>query len=149
MPRKRDLTGMSFGRLTVIDLHGLSPTSGRLLWDCLCDCGGRTLTLTSSLLRGHTRSCGCLRVEALLELGRRRQTPVHIGSRHGQLTVTGEAGRDHAGRMLVQARCDCGGDTVARWNNVLTGVTRSCGCRKRAGRPHPGVGAADFKLPPA
>lgn len=45
-----------------------------------------------------------------------------------------EAGRDHAGRLLVSASCDCGGRTVARWNNLRTGVTRSCGCRKRAGR---------------
>lgn len=65
--------------------------------------------------------------EAASERGRRRQTPVSIGSRHGLLIATGEAGRDHAGRMLVQAR----------WNNVLAGVTRSCGCRKRAGTAHP------------
>lgn len=65
-PRKLDLTGRSFGRLTVIDLHGLSP-SGRILWECLCDCGGRALAQTSCLLRGHTRSCGCLKAEALRE----------------------------------------------------------------------------------
>jgi len=64
---------------------------------------------------------------------RRRQTPARIGSRHGLLTVTCEAGRDHAGRLLVRAVCDCGSRTVARWNNLFTGVTRSCGCLKRAG----------------
>lgn len=131
-PRKLDLTGRSFGRLTVIDLHGLSP-SGRILWECLCDCGGRALVQASYLLRGHTRSCGCLKADALRDLGRRRQTPVDVGSRHGLLTVTGEAGRDHAGRLLVRAVCDCGTHTVARWNNLFTGVTRSCGCLKRAG----------------
>ncbi len=133
MPRKLDLTGQDFGRLTVIDLHGLD-SQGRIRWECLCNCGQITRVMTWDLVRGHTRSCGCLKSDVLRERGRRRQTPVSIGSRHGLLTVTGEAGRDHAGRLLVTATCDCGGHTVARWNNLLTGVTRSCGCRKRAGR---------------
>lgn len=61
MSRAVDLTGMRFGRLSVI---GKTRTkSGRVAWVCKCDCGNETAPMTSELLRGRTQSCGCLRNE--------------------------------------------------------------------------------------
>lgn len=41
MARMRDLTGMRFGRLTVLDLAEMTTYGGRRqgLWHCRCDCG--------------------------------------------------------------------------------------------------------------
>jgi hypothetical protein len=61
---KRDLTGIRFGRLIVINLLGKSQRSGKILWACLCDCGRVTFPETCRLTNGMSRSCGCLRVEA-------------------------------------------------------------------------------------
>lgn len=38
MTKKIDLVGKKFGRLAVINEYGKSKT-GRLTWNCLCDCG--------------------------------------------------------------------------------------------------------------
>ncbi len=56
---KQNLIGQRFGRLSVI--HEAGRTAGRKsLWLCQCDCGGTTITDTSKLKSGNTRSCGCL-----------------------------------------------------------------------------------------
>lgn len=61
-----DLTGKRFGRLLVLGLSGRNA-SGNLRWTCKCDCGEEKIITGSQLSaqsRG-TKSCGCLRVEAL------------------------------------------------------------------------------------
>lgn len=61
MVRLIDLTGMTFGRLTVIGRAGTwRGPSGRTeaLWDVLCDCGRRTRAAGGHLRGGTTRSCG-------------------------------------------------------------------------------------------
>lgn len=55
----RDLTDQHFGRLTVLERGG-TQKNGRVLWVCVCDCGGLKETAASSLKNGITRSCGCL-----------------------------------------------------------------------------------------
>jgi len=57
---KNDLTGRTFGRLTVV---GLSPHPRKILWDCACACGGRATPRTDALVSGKTQSCGCLKTE--------------------------------------------------------------------------------------
>lgn len=55
-----DLAAQRFGRLVVI--QRAKNLSGRnAAWACKCDCGNETTVLSSSLLRGITKSCGCLR----------------------------------------------------------------------------------------
>ena len=55
MQHKQDLTGVKFGRLTVVARH-----HGKY-WQCLCDCGTQRIVPSDHLKRGHTSSCGCLR----------------------------------------------------------------------------------------
>jgi hypothetical protein len=126
---KTDLTDRIFGRLIVLDLAGITD-DGKHRWECLCECGGRTVAQGHDLLRGHTQSCGCLRKERLAETGRRKAVPISPGARFGMLTILGDAGRDEAGRQLVRAQCDCGNPHTARWLNVRH-RTRSCGCQKQ------------------
>lgn len=58
MPKRYDLTGRLFGRLTV---KGKNPDTSRgVYWDCSCRCGGFARVITNALRSGHTRSCGCL-----------------------------------------------------------------------------------------
>ena len=61
MSKAVDLVGMRFGRLLVI---GKTRSKGcRVAWVCKCDCGNETAPITTELLKGRTRSCGCLRRE--------------------------------------------------------------------------------------
>jgi len=58
--RKKDLTGNTFGKLTVIkDVN--KRTNGRVMWLCSCDCGNEVEAASSNLLNGHTKTCGCSR----------------------------------------------------------------------------------------
>lgn len=60
----KDITGQRFGRL--VALERLEKKRGSsFLWRCQCDCGNTVETSANSLLSGNTRSCGCLRVEAI------------------------------------------------------------------------------------
>lgn len=61
-PRAIDLTGQTFGRLTVVGNAG-SNADHKLTWRCRCECGGEVVTAGKSLRRGFTKSCGCIRRE--------------------------------------------------------------------------------------
>jgi hypothetical protein len=54
-----DLTGMKFGRLTVIK-RVENDKNGGLKWLCKCVCGNECIVLGNNLKRNHTNSCGCL-----------------------------------------------------------------------------------------
>lgn len=58
MSKVKDLIGLRFGRLTVIERAG-SNKDGRALWLCECDCGKRDIKTGKLLLNGHCKSCGC------------------------------------------------------------------------------------------
>lgn len=59
--RKLELIGQRFERLLVI--REAKQKKGRILWECLCDCGNICIPHGSSLRSGHTKSCGCLSLE--------------------------------------------------------------------------------------
>ena len=63
MGRFKDLSGFSFGRLTVIQRNGTQ--SGHPLWLCICDCGKSTYVLSGDLIGQKTKSCGCLKKDWL------------------------------------------------------------------------------------
>ena len=56
----KDLTGQTFGRLTVLELKLLPKRSK---WLCKCVCGNSCLVIPYLLKNGRTSSCGCLRNE--------------------------------------------------------------------------------------
>ena len=67
MSKAKDLTGQRFGKLVVVKRAGSKKTKGgviRATWWCQCDCGSPLKEIKStSLLMGHTKSCGCLKTE--------------------------------------------------------------------------------------
>ncbi len=60
-----DLTGQKFGRLTVIERHGVKD--GHAAWNCKCDCGNIVTVNGRNLRNGRTQSCGCIHKEQLSE----------------------------------------------------------------------------------
>lgn len=67
----KDLTGMVFGRLTVLyqadDKVGNDGTH-KMMWHCLCECGNEKNILGASLSFGATTSCGCIHKEKISQL---------------------------------------------------------------------------------
>lgn len=56
---RKDISNQRFGRLVAIRPNGKQGSGYK--WLCKCDCGNEITTKSSSLLRGLTKSCGCLR----------------------------------------------------------------------------------------
>jgi group I intron endonuclease len=50
-----DLTGKIFGELKVVGQH--KPKLDKVLWDCECNCGNKTIETTNRLLKGNRISC--------------------------------------------------------------------------------------------
>lgn len=105
--------GSVFGLWTVLepDPH---RRHGRVL--CRCVCGTERRVLVDNLIRGLSRSCGCM-------------TRVAPGMARGDLTVTGSPWKDAKGRRRVRCRCSCGRIFFPRIDDLLAGKTQSCGCR--------------------
>ena len=68
----KDLTGRTFGRLTVVRFlkfvnHSGNPQSGMCaLFECRCGCGTVCDVKSPLLTNGNTKSCGCLRTHKRL-----------------------------------------------------------------------------------
>ena len=63
MSSPKDIKGQKFGRLTVVCDSGRRSHDRCVIWECCCDCGNITFVRSDSLVRGHTKSCGCLKIE--------------------------------------------------------------------------------------
>ena len=58
MPKKLDLAGKRFGKLTVVEECGRNK-HGKTLWKCQCDCGNIKICVGGNLIQGSGLSCGC------------------------------------------------------------------------------------------
>lgn len=56
---KRDISGMTFGRLLVISYAGLNHRGGNAMWLCKCSCGVEKEIMGYRLTKGIIKSCGC------------------------------------------------------------------------------------------
>lgn len=63
-----DRTGTRYGRLTVVKRHGTDALR-KVTWECLCDCGNKTVVTSGSLATGNTTSCGCFLKEKITKHG--------------------------------------------------------------------------------
>lgn len=55
----KDITNMRFGYLTALYPTEKRKSNGSVVWHCRCDCGNEVDVSSGSLIREHTRSCGC------------------------------------------------------------------------------------------
>lgn len=55
----KDLTGQTFGKLTVVSRGTSYPRNGSAGWICRCECGNERLIPRQHLINGSYQSCGC------------------------------------------------------------------------------------------
>lgn len=60
-----DHTGKKYHRLTAIKRGPNKGTATR--WFCRCDCGTELLVHAGAMVKGHTKSCGCQRVDSTIK----------------------------------------------------------------------------------
>lgn len=64
MGKKLDIIGVRFASVTVISESSDRSSSGKVLFNCLCDCGEHFCAIGSNLKTGNTRDCGCGRLRS-------------------------------------------------------------------------------------
>lgn len=124
-----DLTGQTFGRLTVLERDYLYNKNNNLknksiYWKCKCSCGSFTTVSGKNLFNGSVYSCGCYHREIIEKNKRNIQ-----GLRFGKLIAlkpTEERSANRTVKWLCQ--CDCGNTTIADVAKLLNGDIQSCGC---------------------
>lgn len=114
--------GTKVGRWTILEE---TRKEGKKHYRCRCDCGNVREVYYSTLEKGKSQSCGCLRAELI-----RARAENLTGKRFGRLLVIGPDEEKH-GYWVCQ--CDCGETTSVRAKSLKLeqGGTRSCGCIQR------------------
>lgn len=111
-----DLTGQTFGRLTVIARNDpASDRFGQALWRCRCECGKVVAVTGGHLRRGDAHSCGCGRFNDL------------TGKTFGWLTVLRRVA-NHGVSVRWRCRCARGKTVTVYGQSLVSGDSRSCGC---------------------
>ena len=92
-----DPVGEIYGRLRVVkEVERVNPR--KRLFRCVCECGGVVDRNLNALRSGHTRSCGCLHVEAMEK--NREKRP-----RHGRPTHGMSKSPEYSSWLCMRQRC--------------------------------------------
>ncbi len=132
MPAFEDLTGKTFGKLTV--LEQASNIGRQTAWRVKCGCVEQSILNVTGrkLMRGKCPSCGCetkrLRSEAL--------TNDLTGKTFGRLTVLGRDGAGGRIRVYWKVKCSCPLGTVKSISgkHLTEGKIIGCGCMQKIRR---------------
>lgn len=81
MSPPKNLTGLTFGRLTVLRID---PNRARRSWVCVCSCGSQKTVAQKELTSGDAKSCGCIKRERLSAMSKAGKVD------HDKLTVDGK-----------------------------------------------------------
>ena len=116
----KDLVGQKFGRLTVTSRSNSRNKRG-VVWNCKCECGTIVEVVSSDLVNGNTKSCGCLKTDL-------HSTMIDLtGQRFGKLVALDSPYTKNEQRVW-RCLCDCGRETFVLAGNLRKGNTMSCGC---------------------
>lgn len=137
---RKDLTGMVFGKLTVIEQAEdyIAPSGQHFAkWLCECSCKKHTRLVVSgnNLKNGHTKSCGCIQENDTNMVKTRENL---TGKIFGRLTVLKQVedkisptNGNKVSRWLCQCSCKGGTVIIANGIDLKQGRTKSCGCLKK------------------
>ena len=70
--RPNELTGNRYGRLVATSRY-TNDTHGKARWLCKCDCGKEAVVAGAKLKNGHTKSCGCMKIEMFTAMARNKK----------------------------------------------------------------------------
>lgn len=120
--RDDDLTGKKFGKLTALRKLPVKKYKSDV-WLCRCDCGNETKVVKTNLIRGTTRSCGCLRkIKPAADI---------TGQRFGKMVAIERRYNEKAKKYLWLCQCDCGNTKLVPLNLLRKGDVTTCGCQNR------------------
>lgn len=97
-------------------------------WECICICGEKRYLQAWRIKSGNVKSCGCQSSEYKRQKQRKR---IVEGERIGMFVLTGLCDyRYKKEALFVEALCECGSKKFYRYDYLINGHTKSCGCKK-------------------
>jgi len=119
-----DLTGQTFGELTVIRKAVNQRKNGGVWWTCSCSCGNNCDVPATLLVKGRKTHCGCKSTKNYHYID-------ITGQKFNMLTALYPLEiRDTKGSVYWHCRCDCGNEVDVSYNMLLYSNIKSCGCKK-------------------
>ena len=98
--------------------------NGRIYYDCTCKCGTRKAVERASLLRGDSKSCGCMAREKISK----SRSVDRTGERFGKITVGERLPNYKYGKTYYKCHCECGNQIIVSNDRLARGKLHSCGC---------------------
>lgn len=126
---KKDLTGLQFGYLTVIS-QTQKRIQRKIVWKCLCVCGNECEILSTNLLSGRTKSCGCKQYEIVAQ-HYREKCPQKGDIINGTKVLDVEYRLDNRNfnECYILGECKfCGSPFWVKKTSLSKNNTKSCGC---------------------
>jgi len=113
-----NLLGKKIGFLTV--LSEAEKIGESRVWNVQCECGNKkTIRQGNLITRGGKFGCGCKRKKIFIE-----------GQTFNYLTAIKRT-NDNKNRTIYLCKCVCGNITNVRAESLMSGHTKSCGCKSR------------------
>lgn len=142
-----DITGQKFGKLKVEKFAYIKSRSA--YWLCECECGNKKIIKGTNLRTGETLSCGCLQKEIAKKSCKilsqkniktkekrlsyreklKQETESRVGQKYGDLEIIAFEKRKQ-GILYYRCKCVCGKEIIARFSELKSGHTSSCGCKR-------------------
>ena len=125
MSKVKDLTGNTYGYLTVTSYAGRNEnmTRRKTQWNCKCKCGNTCVIMGESLTQNHTKSCGCFYKEVM-----NKKVEKHIGDKYDRLLIISPTYVKKGDHQTYLCQCDCGNAAIVSIGHLRSGHTKSCGC---------------------
>lgn len=127
-----NLEGQTFSNLTVV--RRIENRYGKRYWKCICKCGKEIEVSTSDLKNGHTKSCGCLKIERAKNLGYKAAIDL-TNQKFGKLTALEPTNKRFGSSVVWKCKCDCGNISYVSAGDLRkkNNYTMSCGCTQSKG----------------
>lgn len=106
---------------------------------CRCDCGTERDVLKVNLIKGTSKSCGCIAAAKVKQYNYSKRKYL-IGTKVNMLIVLKENGTDKGRNVTYECKCDCGNIVTVVGTRLKSKNVFSCGCTYKKRKPR------DFKF---
>lgn len=129
--KRKNRRGLKWNMLTALEpAEDKREPSGEIVqhYSFECDCGNIKVIALKQVMKGKTKSCGCLGGI---------KVNINKENRYGKITITGEAiSQKHinsgSSSRMVKCVCDCGVEKILNLQSLRTGVVTDCGCTHKS-----------------
>jgi hypothetical protein len=112
----QEYIGKEFGKWTLLEDYGMIEKKRMVRVKCIC--GYEKNINFQEIKRGKSTNCGCKSKTRLED---------YIGKKVHRLTIL-EKIEVKEGKSRVKVRCECGNEFVTRYETIMGGLSKSCGC---------------------